>query len=185
MLAQLQASLGALLAAFRRLEMEEDMPVKLDHTILTARDKTESATFLAELLGLGTPVATGHFLAVALDNGLTLDFCSVEEGAIRPQHLAFEVSEAEFDSVLGRVKERNDLPVPRHPRAPEAGLGPTPYFAGLCTFVNIHHFAMDSVIWRRDNRRQGTSRKSETRVSARARFALRACRVRGNRAECH
>jgi hypothetical protein len=84
--------------------MEEDMPVKLDHTIVTARDKTESATFLAELLGLGAPVATGHFLAVALDNGLTLDFCSVEEGAIRPQHFAFEVSEAEFDSVLGRVK---------------------------------------------------------------------------------
>ena len=55
------------------------MPVKLDHTVLTARDKAEAATFLAELLGLGTPVAAGHFLAVALDNGLTLDFCSVEE----------------------------------------------------------------------------------------------------------
>jgi catechol 2,3-dioxygenase-like lactoylglutathione lyase family enzyme len=91
----------------RRFEKEEEMPVKLDHTIVTARDKTESATFLAEVLGLGTPVATGHFLAVALDNGLTLDFCSVEEGAIRPQHFAFEVSEAEFDSVLGRVKERS------------------------------------------------------------------------------
>jgi hypothetical protein len=82
------------------------MPVKLDHTIVTARDKTESATFLADVLGLGTPVATGHFLAVALDNGLTLDFSSVQEGPVRPQHYAFEVSEA-VDSVLGRVKERS------------------------------------------------------------------------------
>jgi hypothetical protein len=45
----------------------------------------------------------------------------------------------------------DDLLVPRHPRASEAMLGPTPYFAALYTFVNIHHFAMDSVIWRRDN----------------------------------
>jgi len=82
------------------------MPVKLDHTILTARNKTESATFLADILGLGTPITVGQFLAVALDNGVSLDFSSVEEGAIRPQHLAFEVSAAEFDSVLGRVKER-------------------------------------------------------------------------------
>ena len=32
-----------------------------------------------------------------------------------------------------------------------SALGPTPYFAALYTFVNIHHFFMDSVIWRRDN----------------------------------
>jgi hypothetical protein len=38
----------------------------------------------------------------------------------------------------------------RAPAAPMA-LGPTPYFAALYTFVNIHHFFMDSVIWRRDN----------------------------------
>jgi hypothetical protein len=30
-------------------------------------------------------------------------------------------------------------------------LGATPYFATLYTFVNVHHFFMDSVIWRRDN----------------------------------
>jgi hypothetical protein len=96
------------------------MPVKLDHTIVTARDKTESATFLAEILALGTPAVTGHFLAVALDNGLTLDFCSVEEGAIRPQHFAFEVSEAEFDSVLGRVKERS-VPYWADPRQTRPG----------------------------------------------------------------
>lgn len=30
-------------------------------------------------------------------------------------------------------------------------LGPTPYFAALYAFVNIHHYFMDHVIWRRDN----------------------------------
>jgi hypothetical protein len=32
-----------------------------------------------------------------------------------------------------------------------SALGPTPYFAALYTFVNIHHYFMDNVIWRRDN----------------------------------
>jgi hypothetical protein len=30
-------------------------------------------------------------------------------------------------------------------------LGPTPYFAAIFTFVNLHHYFMDFVIWRRDN----------------------------------
>ena len=43
----------------------------------------------------------------------------------------------------------DDLLVPR--RARSSDMGPTPFFAALYTFVNIHHFAMDSVIWRKDN----------------------------------
>jgi hypothetical protein len=30
-------------------------------------------------------------------------------------------------------------------------LGPTPYFAAIFAFVNIHHYFMDSVVWRREN----------------------------------
>jgi hypothetical protein len=30
-------------------------------------------------------------------------------------------------------------------------LGATPYFAALYAFVNLHHYFMDFVIWRRDN----------------------------------
>jgi hypothetical protein len=30
-------------------------------------------------------------------------------------------------------------------------LGPTPYFAAIFAFVNIHHYFMDTVIWRREN----------------------------------
>ena len=29
-------------------------------------------------------------------------------------------------------------------------LGTTPYLAGITAFVNIHHYAMDAVIWRRE-----------------------------------
>ena len=38
----------------------------------------------------------------------------------------------------------------RH-RGPASPLGPTPYFAALYAFVNIHHYFMDHVIWRREN----------------------------------
>jgi hypothetical protein len=34
-----------------------------------------------------------------------------------------------------------------------ASLGVTPYFAALYTIVNLHHYFMDNVIWRRDNER--------------------------------
>lgn len=39
-------------------------------------------------------------------------------------------------------------PAKRHAVGP---LGPTPWFAALFVFVNIHHYFMDHVIWRRDN----------------------------------
>lgn len=32
-----------------------------------------------------------------------------------------------------------------------ADLGPTPWFAGLYAVINIHHYLMDTVIWRREN----------------------------------
>ncbi len=32
-----------------------------------------------------------------------------------------------------------------------ADLGPTPWLAALYVFVNVHHYAMDAVIWRREN----------------------------------
>jgi hypothetical protein len=31
------------------------------------------------------------------------------------------------------------------------GLGATPYFAAFFTVVNLHHYFMDAVLWRRDN----------------------------------
>ncbi len=33
----------------------------------------------------------------------------------------------------------------------DSALGATPYFAAIYAFVNIHHYFMDFVIWRREN----------------------------------
>jgi hypothetical protein len=43
----------------------------------------------------------------------------------------------------------DDLLVPRRSRLTD--MGATPYFAALFALVNIHHYVMDAVIWRRDN----------------------------------
>lgn len=45
----------------------------------------------------------------------------------------------------------DDFLVPRRSRLTD--MGPTPYFAALYAVVNIHHFLMDAVIWRRENPR--------------------------------
>lgn len=41
--------------------------------------------------------------------------------------------------------------VPRAQKASDDPMGPTPYFAVLYVIVNVHHYFMDNVIWRRDN----------------------------------
>ena len=81
------------------------MVAQLNHTIVAARDKVESATFLSEILGLPAPEPFGHFLVVATGNGVSLDFAeSTDE--IAGQHYAFLITEEEFDEVFARVQER-------------------------------------------------------------------------------
>lgn len=82
------------------------MAVQLNHTIVWSLDQTKSARFLAEMLGRPAPARFGHFDVVQLDNGVSLDFANAE-GPIRPQHYAFLISEADFDAVLGRIRERS------------------------------------------------------------------------------
>ena len=81
------------------------MPVQLNHTIVAAHDKEASAEFLAEILGLPAPTRYGPFLAVQVDNDVTLDFMTVT-GEIAPQHYAFLVTEREFDGIFGRIRDR-------------------------------------------------------------------------------
>jgi catechol 2,3-dioxygenase-like lactoylglutathione lyase family enzyme len=81
------------------------MSVQLNHTIVWCRDKHRSATFLVELLGLPPPTPFGPMLVVALDNGVSLDFYA-EDGTISSQHYAFLMSEAEFDAVFARIRDR-------------------------------------------------------------------------------
>jgi catechol 2,3-dioxygenase-like lactoylglutathione lyase family enzyme len=84
------------------------MTVQLNHTIVRVRDKQESATFLAEILGLPDPSPFGPFLVVQVANDVSLDFAD-DHGPPHPQHYAFLVSESEFDEIFGRIRER-DLP---------------------------------------------------------------------------
>ncbi|HYX33931.1 MAG TPA: VOC family protein [Oligoflexus sp.] len=81
------------------------MSVDLNHTIVHARDQRESATFMAEILGLPPPEPFYHFLVVRTANGVSLDFLATDE-EIQPQHYAFLVSEKEFDEIFGRIKQR-------------------------------------------------------------------------------
>ncbi len=79
------------------------MTVELNHTIVAARDKVASAMFLTDLLGLSAPTTFGPFLVVTLGNGVTLDFMETSDD-IHPQHYAFLVSEAEFDTIFDRIQ---------------------------------------------------------------------------------
>ncbi|WP_145501732.1 VOC family protein [Streptomyces sp. CFMR 7] len=81
------------------------MSVELNHTIIHSRDNRESAEFLAELLGLEAGPEWGPFVPVALANGVTLDFATIPEESITPQHYAFLISEAEFDAAFARIQE--------------------------------------------------------------------------------
>ena len=81
------------------------MAVKLNHTIVQARDQQASAGFLADLLGLPEPTRYGPFLVVQVANDVSLDVLT-EAGPISPQHYAFLVSEEEFDQIFDRMRAR-------------------------------------------------------------------------------
>jgi catechol 2,3-dioxygenase-like lactoylglutathione lyase family enzyme len=81
------------------------MTVRLNHTIVAARDRKASALFLSEILGLASPVLLGPFALVTVGDQLTLDFIDSRD-EIKPQHYAFLVSEPEFDQIFARIEER-------------------------------------------------------------------------------
>ncbi|MCM3923528.1 VOC family protein [Frankia sp. AiPs1] len=95
------------------------MSVQLNHTIVVARDRRESAEFLAGILGLSVGTPTGPFLPVVTGNGVTLDFATSDEPTIPTQHYAFLVSEPEFDVIFDRIRQSGiDYwadPTRRHP----------------------------------------------------------------------
>jgi catechol 2,3-dioxygenase-like lactoylglutathione lyase family enzyme len=81
------------------------MSVKLNHTIVYARDKNASSGFLSDILGLTAPVPFGPFMGVQVDNDVTLDFMDAP-GKVTSQHYAFLIGEKEFDEIFGRLRER-------------------------------------------------------------------------------
>jgi catechol 2,3-dioxygenase-like lactoylglutathione lyase family enzyme len=83
------------------------MPARLNHTIVWCRDQQKSASFLTEILGLPPARRFAGFLVVDLANEVSVDYLPADAGeAIALQHLAFLVSEEEFDGALARVRER-------------------------------------------------------------------------------
>ena len=80
------------------------MKPQLNHLIVWARDRHESAAFLADILGLGPPTEYGHFAQVETGNGVTIDFADTDDEP-PGMHLAFLVTEREFDEAFARILE--------------------------------------------------------------------------------
>jgi catechol 2,3-dioxygenase-like lactoylglutathione lyase family enzyme len=81
------------------------MSVHLNHTIVEARDREETAAFLVDVLGLEPAPVFGPFRVVSLANDVSLDVMQAG-GPIPTQHYAFLVAEDEFDEIWGRIKGR-------------------------------------------------------------------------------
>ena len=91
------------------------MTIRLDHTIVPARDRIASAEFFAEIFGLTVKPNPSHFAEVQVNESLTLAFADEPEAwggagfdprAGRSQHYAFHVSDEEFDAIFGRLTAR-------------------------------------------------------------------------------
>src|SRR5262249_3099846 len=89
------------------------MTIRLDHTIVPAKDRVASAEFFAEIFGL--TVKLGQCAQVQINESLTFDFADEPEAWGGPgfdpmvgqsHHYAFHVSDEEFDAIFGRVKAK-------------------------------------------------------------------------------
>jgi len=78
------------------------MTITLDHTIVPAHDKVQSARFFARIFGLEYLGPHSHFAPVQVNDAMTFDFDDRER--FESHHYAFKVSDAEFDAIFGRVK---------------------------------------------------------------------------------
>ncbi|MGI5291798.1 VOC family protein [Nonomuraea polychroma] len=81
------------------------MAVHLNHTIVPAKDRDETAAFLVDVLGLDPAPVYGPFRVVSLDNDVSLDVVQ-SDAPVPLQHYAFLVSEDEFDQIRRRIEER-------------------------------------------------------------------------------
>ena len=78
------------------------MAPQLNHLIVRSRDKEASARFLAGILDLAVGAQWGPFVPVQVGE-VTIDFEDATE--IQPMHLAFLVSEDDFDAGYSRLRE--------------------------------------------------------------------------------
>ena len=99
-------------------QREKTMPIRLDHIIVPSRDRKAAAALLADILDVpwSEDTAAGPFSPVYVNDELTLDLGQIM-GEFSPQHYCFQVSEAEFDAILGRLVDRG-IPYRSTPMGP-------------------------------------------------------------------
>ena len=79
------------------------MKIELNHTIVPAHDKEQSARFYERIFGLKYDGLLGHFAPIRIPGqSLSLDFDN--RTSFQPHHYAFKVGEPEFDDIFARVK---------------------------------------------------------------------------------
>ena len=102
-------------------DAEGSRPVKpqLNHTIVWARDRHAAAELVAEVLGMGPTTEYGHFIQVETGNGVALDFADAD-GEPSGSHLAFLVTERQFDEIFSRIVD-HELPYWADPRRSRPG----------------------------------------------------------------
>jgi catechol 2,3-dioxygenase-like lactoylglutathione lyase family enzyme len=82
------------------------MAIRLDHTIVPARDRQASAQFLTEILGLAPPRFLGPFAIVQVSADTSLDFIDAGGDVAEQHHYAFVVTEEEWDTIFARIRAR-------------------------------------------------------------------------------
>jgi catechol 2,3-dioxygenase-like lactoylglutathione lyase family enzyme len=81
------------------------MAITLNHTIVPARDKVESARFYSRIFGFEYIGEFSHFIVVKVNDTLSLDFDTSEK--FEPHHYAFKVTDQEFDEIFRRLQAEN------------------------------------------------------------------------------
>ena len=79
------------------------MEITLNHTIVPAHDNVASAKFYERIFGFQYIKEWGHFAVLKVNSTLTLDFMNKKD--FQWIHLAFKVSEGQFDEIFQRIKE--------------------------------------------------------------------------------
>ena len=81
------------------------MTITLNHTIVPAYDKEETAKYYSRLFGFEYIGVLGPFIVVRVNDTLCLDFSTKE--SFDSHHYAFKVTENEFDVIFQRIKDEN------------------------------------------------------------------------------
>ncbi|MFB7663621.1 VOC family protein [Kitasatospora sp. NPDC056138] len=83
------------------------MANELNHIIVHCKDRRQSAAFLADLMAAPAPVDWARFTQVNTSNRVGIDFADdlVTPDAINRSHLAFLVTDAEFDAIRTRIDD--------------------------------------------------------------------------------